>query len=96
MITRFVKLTFDPSKIEEFKILFHSTKAAIQSSKGCIEVKLMNDIANPNIFFTVSKWESEADLNEYRKSALFDKVWTQTKQYFSDKPQAWSVEEVNS
>jgi autoinducer 2-degrading protein len=94
MITRFVKLTFDPAKVEEFLKLFHSTKEAIQSSKGCIEVKLMHDIANSNIFFTVSRWESEDDLNTYRSSALFDGVWTQTKQYFGDKPQAWSVTEI--
>lgn len=94
MITRIVKLTFDPSRIEEFKNLFKDTQHAIQSSKGCIEVKLMKDVSKDNVFFTISKWESEEFLNLYRKSALFDKVWAQTKSYFNDKPEAWSVAEV--
>lgn len=93
MITRIVKLTFDPARVEEFKLLFNETQHAIQSSRGCLEVKLMKDVSKENVFFTMSKWDSEEDLNAYRKSALFDKVWTQTKTYFNDKPEAWSLEE---
>lgn len=93
MITRFVKLSFEPSKVEEFKSLFYSTKNAIESFNGCIEVKLMQDVSVNNIYFTISKWESEELLNEYRQSELFAKVWTQTKSYFNDKPEAWSLAE---
>jgi len=94
MITRIVKLTFDPIHVEEFKALFRDTQHAIQSTKGCLEVKLMKDVSKDNVFFTMSKWESEEYLNLYRKSELFEKVWAQTKQYFNDKPEAWSLEEV--
>ena len=38
----------------------------------------------------------ENDLENYRKSALFDKVWTFTKKLFNDKPEAWSVNKLVS
>ena len=39
---------------------------------------------------------TENDLENYRKSALFDKVWTFTKKLFNDKPEAWSVDKLVS
>ncbi len=55
-------------------------------------VELLNDINAPEIFFTYSKWESEQDLDEYRRSELFQLVWGKTKMMFADKPEAWSLE----
>jgi heme-degrading monooxygenase HmoA len=43
------------------------------------------------VFFTYSKWESEADLNHYRFSAFFKETWTKTKMLFAAQPNAWSV-----
>ena len=43
------------------------------------------------MFFTYSYWNSENDLNEYRNSELFAKVWAETKPMFAEKAQAWSV-----
>ena len=47
-------------------------------------------------FFTYSYWDSENDLNNYRKSELFNEVWTFTKKLFNAKPEAWSVEKLVS
>ncbi|MFN7100290.1 MAG: putative quinol monooxygenase, partial [Flavobacterium sp.] len=54
------------------------------------------DKSNPSIFFTYSYWESEADLENYRNSALFKEVWAYTKAFFNDKPEAWSVDKLAS
>ena len=40
-------------------------------------------------------WESEEDLENYRKSELFTEVWDFTKQLFNDKPEAWSVDKLD-
>lgn len=91
MITRIVKLSFDPKKVNEFLIVFESSKQKIKEMNGCNSLELLNDINSPNIFFTYSKWNSEQDLNNYRNSELFKIVWAKTKILFNDKAMAWSV-----
>lgn len=94
MIKRIVKMSFQPEKINEFKTIFKENNVFISSFKGCKHVELMQDKNDPNIFFTYSIWENENFLEEYRKSALFESVWSKTKVLFNDKPEAWSVEDV--
>lgn len=96
MINRVVKLSFDPAQVENFQQLFENTKNTIAAFEGCRGVKLLRDTNATNVFFTYSLWESEEALNRYRQSDFFNKVWTQTKQWFNDKPMAWSTVEVNS
>ena len=94
MIKRIVKMSFQPDKVEEFKTIFKTNWKLIAGFKGCSHVELLQDKIHPNIFFTFSIWENENDLNAYRDSELFEKVWSRTKVLFNDKPQAWSVEEM--
>lgn len=94
MITRIVKLSFHPEHIEEFIQMFKETQSKIENSPGCNSVRLMRDVNQPNQFFTYSKWDSEDDLNNYRHSDLFITTWTRTKQWFNDKPAAWSIQEA--
>ncbi len=93
MIIRIVKMTFHPENVEVFKGLFEGVKDKITNFDGCQKVMLLKDTLNPSIFFTYSIWESTAKLNAYRKSAFFDETWHKTKALFSDKPEAWSLEE---
>lgn len=92
MIRRIVKLTFQEDKIEDFKQIFLDSKEKIVNMEGCHSVDLLQHKNQPNIFFTYSFWNSEADLNNYRHSELFGKTWKKTKALFSDKPEAWSTE----
>lgn len=91
MIIRIVKMTFEPSEIENFRLLFEENKEKIRHFEGCRFLELYQDIKNKNIFFTYSHWENEEALNEYRHSELFKNVWGQTKILFKEKPEAWSV-----
>ncbi len=93
MIIRIVKMTFVPEKVEEFLKIFHDSKQLIRNMPGCNHLELLNDIQSENIFFTYSYWDSENDLNNYRNSDVFNKVWSQTKILFEAKPEAWSVEQ---
>jgi heme-degrading monooxygenase HmoA len=93
MIIRIVKMTFQPEKINAFQELFDKSKHLIRAMPGCSRLELLNDINTPTIFFTYSYWDSETDLNNYRNSDVFKNIWGQTKVLFSEKPEAWSVEQ---
>tara|TARA_B110000240_G_C13405494_1_gene412922 strand:+ start:522 stop:818 length:297 start_codon:yes stop_codon:yes gene_type:complete len=92
MLIRIVKMTFKEDEITEFQKIFESSKLKIRNQKGCKHLELLRDINSPSVFITCSYWDKESDLNTYRNSELFGKVWKGTKALFSEKPQAWSLE----
>lgn len=92
MIKRIVKLTFREDQTDTFVEIFRSSKSKILARPGCTHLELWRDVKNPNTFFTYSYWESEADLNAYRKSDFFGSVWPRTKSILAAKPEAWSIE----
>jgi quinol monooxygenase YgiN len=96
MLVRIVKMSFKPSKINEFLANFETNKQKIRHFKGCNFLELYRDQNNTNIFFTYSYWDSETDLNNYRHSELFKVVWSNTKPLFNAKPEAWSVDKLES
>lgn len=96
MFVRIVKMSFDPSKIEEFLDHFERNKIHIRNFDGCQLLELYRDKSQTNVFFTYSYWNREEDLELYRQSDLFKTVWSQTKRLFNDKPEAWSVEKLES
>ena len=96
MIKRIVKLTFRPEHIEEFKAIFAASKSKIKAFEGCQHVELLQATADETIFFTLSLWEADAALENYRRSPLFATTWSKTKRLFADRPEAWSVELVDT
>ena len=92
MLIRIVKMTFEPSEVDNFLELFDQVKDKIRLSDGCEHLELMKDLNNPNSFSTYSHWRDEDALNAYRNSHLFDQVWAETKAKFSEKPIAFSLE----
>jgi heme-degrading monooxygenase HmoA len=89
-------MSFHEENIPKFMENFNLIKEKIRNSPGNRYLELYQDKNNPEIFFTYSFWETEEDLENYRKSALFDEVWTFTKKLFNDKPEAWSVNKLVS
>lgn len=96
MFVRIVKMSFHEDKVEAFLDNFHEVKHHIRNFPGNRFLELYRDKQNPSVFFTYSYWDSEQDLENYRKSDLFVDVWAYTKQFFNDRPQAWSVDKVVS
>lgn len=96
MFVRIVKLSFHEEHIPAFLENFELMKNHIRNSEGNRLLELYQDKSNPCIFFTYSYWETEAALEKYRTSALFDEIWTFTKKLFNDKPEAWSVNKLDS
>lgn len=96
MFVRIVKMSFDPSNIVVFLENFNKNKHNIRNFEGCRLLELYNDKTNSNIFFTYSYWESEAHLENYKNSELFKNVWAKTKVLFNKKPEAWSLDKLES
>jgi (4S)-4-hydroxy-5-phosphonooxypentane-2,3-dione isomerase len=84
-------MSFEPDKVKQFLSIFEQSKSLIRNFKGCVHLELLNDADHPNIFFTYSIWESQAELDKYRDSDLFGNVWPKTKTLFNAKPEAWSL-----
>jgi len=95
MITRLVKMTFIPEKVEEFLEIFDTINTTIRNSEGCSNLKLVQDQKNNNVFFTISIWEDERFLELYRNTDFFKKTWSKTRKLFIDKAEAWTMQEVN-
>ncbi len=86
-------MSFNEDAVEDFLTIFNNSKHLIRQRKGCEYLSLHRDYHTPNVFYTVSKWNSQNELDEYRESELFAKTWAATKKLFNDKPQAHSLVE---
>ncbi|RYD88115.1 MAG: antibiotic biosynthesis monooxygenase [Sphingobacteriales bacterium] len=96
MFVRIVKMTFREDGVDQFLSTFEKVKQDIRNVNGCRLLELYRDKANLQVFFTYSYWETEADLEAYRVSALFTGTWAVTKPLFSHKAEAWSVDKLVS
>lgn len=96
MFTRIVKMEFNKEEIPTFLINFEKIKEKIRAFEGCSFLELYQDKNNTDIFFTYSRWNNLSDLENYRNSDLFKKVWATTKPMFRSKAQAWSVDTLHS
>jgi heme-degrading monooxygenase HmoA len=94
MITRIVKMTFRPGTEADFQQVFRESQPVIKTFAGCIDVNAFNDVANPLVYFTISQWESEEALNNYRNSEFFKQTWTKTKALFESKAEAYSLSSI--
>lgn len=92
MIYRIVKMSFEHGKEKDFLAVFEASKDKIRAFEGCEHLQLWQDRKASNVFFTYSHWRTEADLENYRHSALFRSTWAKTKIHFNAKPEAWSVD----
>lgn len=94
MIVRIVKLTFQPERQNDFLDFFEEIKHLVNQFPGCKGMQMLQHKKEKNVFFTYSLWNSEEDLNTYRDSETFGKVWPTIKPWFADRPEAWTTEAV--
>jgi len=91
MLTRIVRMAFRPEETENFRMIFNRSKYLIRNMPGCHHLELHTDYQDDSIFFTISIWETETDLENYRKSSVFKETWKDTKALFREKPIAYSL-----
>jgi quinol monooxygenase YgiN len=94
MLSRIVKMTFQPERLEEFMSVFNASKQLIRNRQGCRHLELLRDESQHHILYTFSLWDSAADLEAYRRSGLFADTWRKTRACFAAKAEAWSLERI--
>lgn len=90
MLIRIVRMTFSPAQVPAFQALFAETADLIRQQPGCRFLELWQDASEPTIFCTHSHWDDQTTLDDYRRSALFGRVWPATKRLFAAPPLAFS------
>lgn len=94
MLTRLVKMEFYPEYEKEFLSLFDEIKDIIQQFPGCLSLQLLRDQEKNCVYYTLSHWENQESLDQYRNSEFFKEVWPKVKRYFSQRAQAVSLVEA--
>lgn len=92
MVTRIVKLEFQEAHIQDFLNYFDTISHVVNTFPGCLGMKLYQELDQPNIVMTYSHWRSTEDLEKYRNSEAFGKIWPTIKPWFGGRPEAWTVE----
>lgn len=94
MIIRIVRMHFRAENVDLFLEIFHANKELIRNVKGCTHLELLKDMNSPLTYTTISHWESPEDLENYRQSELFNRVWARVKPLFSSPTNAFSLVKV--
>ncbi|MBK5278788.1 MAG: antibiotic biosynthesis monooxygenase [Bacteroidia bacterium] len=92
MITRIVRMHFTEAGLQEFLDIFNTHKNAIRNFEGCSHLQLLKDADDPLCYTTLSHWDKQESLDQYRQSELFGKVWGRVKNLFSERSHAFSLE----
>ena len=71
MIVRIVKMQFREDEVQNFKKVFDASKEKIRAFPGILHLELLQDRKDQCTLFTYSQWESEEDLEKYRKRFPF-------------------------
>ncbi|MBC7744014.1 MAG: antibiotic biosynthesis monooxygenase [Flavobacterium sp.] len=94
MITRIVKLNLHPQYSKKFEQIFYQSRASIENFDGCQTTTLFKVSGTESQYFTISYWQSEKHLENYRASLLFKNIWQQVKPLFSSKAEAYTLNSV--
>ena len=94
MIYRVVTLYIKPEESSFFEDFFRQRKAQIEAFAGCRRAQLLRDTALPSTYYTLSEWDSEADLEAYRVSPFFKETWRLTKSLFENRAAAFSADPI--
>jgi hypothetical protein len=94
MLTRLVRMRFQPEQVETFLALYAAMHPRIVGQPGCLSVQLVREIDDPAAFATWSVWESVAALDAYRTSDFFRQYWPQVRALFRQPAEAVSFEAV--
>jgi quinol monooxygenase YgiN len=91
MITRIVRMEFQPEHVDDFLVHFRTIAHLIRNFPGVRQLELHRDASQSNVFYTYSKWDGESELEIYRQSELFKTTWAQAKSWFAGNPRAYSL-----
>jgi len=91
---RIVHLQIQITHCADFEKFVRPFIPKIRDQEGCSRLDFLK--GQPGHYFTVSEWDSEKALNQYRESALFAEIWPKVKPWFASNAEAWSTETITS
>ncbi len=94
MIQRVVKLFMYPDHQDAFLDIYKKHISYMANLPEVISLELFEVKNEPGKFMTISTWTSEEGLEKYRKSQYFKDIWAKIKPWFSDKPEAWTLDKI--
>ncbi|MFT6882579.1 MAG: quinol monooxygenase YgiN [Marinoscillum sp.] len=95
MIKRIVRMTFKEENIDAFIAIFDDAKFKIRAMPGCQYLSLHRDHHQPSVYYTLSHWDSQQSLDDYRHTELFKTTWAATKLLFEERAEAFSLTEID-
>lgn len=87
-------MSFNAAELDTFLNIFHESSPKIRAFEGCRYLSLHRDHHHHAVYFTVSRWDSQEHLDNYRHSDLFRSTWSKTRVLFAEKPSAYSLDQV--
>jgi quinol monooxygenase YgiN len=97
MIKRIVKMNLHSSREAEFLHIFEGVKKEIRAQPGCLCLEVLRrDHLGDLSLWTISVWESEDALNQYRSSELFKHTWAGVKALFASPAEAWTLTPIET
>ena len=94
MVIRIVSLKCKPEDIDAFRLFVRESSLRVRQSPGCLALQIVNDIADPTSFFTLSTWRDADALEAYRASPLFVKIWPRVKAFLCEAAWASTCQEI--
>ena len=84
-----------PGTEGQFLDIFDTVKKQIRASEGCLGLEVLRSVEEGSVsVWTISLWESEKALDQYRSSPLFKETWSAVKPLFSGKAKAWTLTSI--
>ena len=94
MVIRIVSLKCKPEDIDAFRLLLRKSSPRVRQFPGCLSLQIVNDIADPTSFFTLSTWRDTDALEAYRASPLFVEIWPRIKAFLREAAWASTCQEI--
>ena len=90
---RIVRMTLkNEDALQAFQNIYAKRNPYKNGVAGCLSVEILRDINESNICYTLSEWETNEALEEYRNSAYFKQTWPMVKALLSKRAEAYSLE----
>ena len=94
MITRIVKMTVDEKNVGDFRKYFENYNQQIMQVDGCHHHDFLEDKNDPTTFFTYTTWETERQIERYRRSEMHRLHKEKMKEFYAKDDIAWTVEKI--
>ena len=96
MISTVAVITAKPGSGPAVEALLREMAAATHAEAACILYSLQRGLADPNVFVTVEKWESQAGLDAHLASAHVQKTLAAAGDLLAVEPQIIATEPLDA